>query len=118
MAAQLSHIFKNNLQGRETLLQSLYFCKVVDISLVIYIPKHNKFLMYFENDIVQVDLDKSYLTSPETAVKHAIENVKKMRIKARFLQLENYYTSKLPDIKPNFDFMYCPRCISDLSTKN
>lgn len=33
--------------------------------------------MYFENDIVQVDLDKSYLTSPETAVKHAIEIVKK-----------------------------------------
>ena len=73
--------------------------------------------MYFENDTVQVDLDKSYLTSPETSVKHAIELVKQMGIKAKFLKPENYSTSKPPDIKPNFDFMCCPRCISDLSSK-
>ena len=117
MATQLFHIFRNNPQGRETLLQSLYFCKAVRTSLVIYIPKHTKFLMYFVNDTVQVDLDKSYLTSPETSVKHAIELVKQMGIKAKFLKLENYSTSKPPDIKPNFDFMCCPRCISDLSSK-
>lgn len=73
--------------------------------------------MYFDNNIVQVDLDKSYLKSPETAVKHAIELIKQMGINARFFELENYSTSKLPDIKPNFDFMCCPRCISDLSSK-
>jgi hypothetical protein len=117
VATKLFHIFRNNPQGRETLLQSLYFCKAVEASLLIYIPKNKKFLMYLENDIVQVDLDKSYLTSPETALKHAIELVKKMGLTARFLELENYSTSKLPDIRPNFDFMCCPRSISDLSSK-
>jgi hypothetical protein len=73
--------------------------------------------MYLENNIVQIDLDKSYLTSPETAVKHAMELVKKMGITARFLELENFFASRLPDIKPNFDFMCCPRSISDLSSK-
>jgi len=85
--------------------------------MVIYIPTHKKFLMYLENGIVQVDLDKTYLASPETAIKHAVELVKNMGIKARFLELEKYSPSKLPDIKPKFDFMCCPRSISDLSSK-
>ena len=89
MANQLFHIFRNTPQGRETLLQSLYFCKAVETSLVIYIPKNKKFLMYFENNIVQVDLDKSYLSSPGTAIKHAIELVKKMGVTANFLKTEN-----------------------------
>lgn len=117
MATQLFHIFRNNPQGRETLLQSLYFCETLETSLVVYIPKNKRFLINFENDMVQVDLDNSYLTSPETALKHAIELVKKRRIKARFLELENYSESKLPDIQPDFDFMCCPRSISDLSSK-
>jgi hypothetical protein len=117
VANRLFHIFRNTPQGRETLLQSLYFCKAVETSLVIYIPKNKKFLMYFENNIVQVDLEKSYLSSSETAIKHAIELVKEMGITARFLELENHSASKLPNIKPNFDFMCCPRSISDLSSK-
>ena len=117
MPKKMFHIFRNNPQGRETLLQSLYFCKAVETSLVIYIPEHKKFLMHFGNDTLQVDLDKSYLTSPKTAIKHAIELSNKMRITARFLELENYSASKLPDIRPNFDFMCCPRSISDLSSK-
>ena len=68
MDQQLLHIFRNNPLGRETLLQSLYFCKTMGVAPVIYIPEHTKFLMYFENDVVQVDLDSSYLTSPETAL--------------------------------------------------
>lgn len=117
MSTQLFHIFRNNPQGRETMLQSLYFCKALETSMVIYIPKHKKFLINFENESVQVDLDNSYLKSPETALKHAIELVKERRIKARFLELENYSASRPPDIQPNFDFMCCPRSISDLSSK-
>ena len=55
MAARLFHIFRNNPLGRETLLQSLFFCKMFRTSLVIYIPKHKKFLMSFENDVVKVE---------------------------------------------------------------
>ncbi len=117
MPARLFHVFRNNPFGRETLLQSIYFCKKVGASLIIYIPKHTKFLMHFENDIVRVDLDDSYLTSTDTALKNATEVAEKMGIKARFLDPKHYTTSMLPDIQPNFDFMTCPRSISDLSSK-
>lgn len=117
MPARLFHVFRNNPFGRETLLQSIYFCKKVGASLIIYIPKHTKFLMHFENDIVRVDLDDSYLTSTDTALKNATEVAEKMGIKARFLDPKHYTTSMLPDIQPDFDFMTCPRSISDLSSK-
>jgi len=117
MDQQLLHIFRNNPLGRETLLQSLYFCKTVGASPVIYIPEHTKFLMYFENDVVQVDLDSSYLTSPETALKHATELVEKAGIEPRFLDPKHFTASTLPDIQINFDYMCCPRSVSDLSSK-
>ena len=117
MDAQLFHIFRNTSLGRETLLQSIYFCKKAGASLIIYMPEFTKFLMYFENDVVQIDLDNSYLTSPETALKHAKELLDQGKIKARFLEPKNYTASTLPDIATNFDFMCCPRSISDLSSK-
>ncbi|MBA3018482.1 MAG: universal stress protein [Proteobacteria bacterium] len=117
MDAQLFHIFRNTPLGRETLLQSIYFCKKIGASLIIYIPEFTKFLMYFENDVVQIDLDSSYLTSPETALKHAKELLDQGKIKARFLDPKNFTASTLPDIATNFDFMCCPRSISDLSSK-
>lgn len=117
MDQQLLHIFRNNPFGRETLLQSLYFCKTVDAAPVIYIPKYAKFLMYFENDVVQIDLDNSYLTLPETAVQHATELIEQTGIEPRFLDPKHYTASTLPDIQTNFDYMCCPRSISDLSSK-
>ncbi len=117
MASKLFHIFRNNPQGRETLLQSLFFCKMVETSLVIYIPKHKKFLMNFDNDTVKVDLDKSYLSSPKSARKHASDLVENAGISARFLEFKKHPKTKPPDIRPNFDYMCCPRSISDLSSK-
>ena len=67
MHSQLLHIFRNTPLGRESFMQSLYFCKNVGATPVVHIPQHTKFLMYFDNDVVQVDLDGSYLTDPETA---------------------------------------------------
>jgi hypothetical protein len=117
MDKQLFHIFRNNPLGRETLLQSLYFCKTLGVSPVIYIPRHTKFLMYFENDVIQIDLDGSYLTSPATAKMHATELVEQAGIEPRFLDPKHFTASTLPDIQTNFDFMCCPRSISDLSSK-
>ncbi|MBW2192660.1 MAG: universal stress protein [Deltaproteobacteria bacterium] len=117
MEAQLFHIFRNNPLGRETLLQSIYFCKRLGASLVVYIPKFTKFLMYFDNDVVQVDLDGSYLTSPETARQHATELLDQGGVNSRFLEPKHYTASTLPDIQTNFDFMASPRSISDLSSK-
>ena len=117
MENRLLHIFRNNPFGRETLLQSIYFCNKVGAFPVIYIPKTTKFLMYFDNDVVQVDLDKSYLVSPETALKRATELVEQEGISARFLDPKHYTASTLPDIHTNFDYMCCPRSISDMSSK-
>ena len=117
MNHQLLHIFRNNPLGRETLLQSIYFAKQVKVSPVIYIPKSTKFLMYFENDVVQIDLDDSYLTSPDTAVEHATELLEQAGVEPRFLDPKHYTASTLPDIHTNFDYMSCPRSISDLSSK-
>lgn len=117
MEIRLFHIFRNTPLGRETLLQSIYFCKTMGASLLIYIPEHTKFLMYFENDVVQVDLDASYLTEPHSARRHALELAENGGITPSFLDPKHFTASTLPDIPTNFDFMCCPRSISDLHSK-
>ncbi len=117
MNQQLFHIFRNTPLGRETLLQSLYFCKTLNVMPVIYIPKHTKFLMYFENEVAQIDLDASYLNSPETARQRVTELVSGTGLTPQFIEPKHFTASTLPDIKTDFDFMCCPRSISDLSSK-
>jgi hypothetical protein len=117
MDHQLFHIFRNTPLGRETLLQSLYFCRTVGVTPVLYIPEHTKFLMYFENDVVQVDLDDSYLSAPETAEAHAIALVETAGFEAAFYKPKHFTATTLPDIATQFDFMCCPRSVSDLSSK-
>jgi nucleotide-binding universal stress UspA family protein len=118
METGLLHIFRNTPLGREALLQSAYFCKATGVSLVIYAPALLKFLMYFENDVVQVDLDKSYLTDPPTARAHAVEIVRSLGLsEPEFFAPKNFTTASLPDIPVNFGFMGCPGGISDLSSK-
>jgi len=73
--------------------------------------------MYFSNDAVQVDLDHSYLTSPETAKSHAEDLFNEMGIKPMFYEPKNFTASSLPDISTNFDYLCCPRSVSDLSSK-
>ncbi len=117
MNYKLLHIFRNTPFGRETFLQSLYFCKTINAFPVAYIPKSDKFLMYFSNDAVQVDLDHSYLTSSDTAKGHAEDLFKEMQIKPMFYEPKNFTASTLPDISTNFDYLCCPRSVSDLSSK-
>jgi len=117
MATKLFHIFRNNPLGRETLLQSIYFCKMVGVYLIIYIPNDTKFWLYVGNNAVQVDLDKSYLGSPKTAIKRATELVEENGIMAKFINSANSLDTISPNIHTNFDFMTCPRSISDLSSK-
>ncbi len=117
MNYKLLHIFRNTPFGRETFLQSLYFCKTINAFPVAYIPKSDKFLMYFSNDAVQVDLDHSYLKSPDTAKSHAEDLFNEMEIKPMFYEPKNFTASSLPDIPTNFDYLCCPRSVSDLSSK-
>jgi len=118
MEKRLLHIFRNTPLGREILLQSTYFCKITGVDPIIYVPEFIKFLMYFDNDVVQVDLDDSYLTAHETARDHAVEIVRSQGLpQPDFIEPKNFTASTLPDIPVNFDFMCCPRTITDLSSK-
>lgn len=117
MAAQMLHIFRNTPFGKETLLQSCYFATQLDVPLVVYIPKFTKFLMYFDNDVVQIDLDHSYVTSPHNARDHAVEILDDCGASFSFLDPKQFTATTLPDVPTNFDFMSCPRGISDLSSK-
>lgn len=117
MHANLLHVFRNTPLGRETLMQSLYFCSTLDVGLTIYIPDAVRFLMYFDHDAVQVDLDRSYLNEPETAKARALALAAEAGLKPRFLSTKNRTASNLPDIPTHFTVMCCPRSVSDLSSK-
>jgi len=117
METTLFHIFRNTPLGRETLLQSIFFCRRTNAVPVVYIPEHTKFLMYFENDVVQVDLDASYLTAPHSALAHASELLQAAGIAPRYIEPKNFTASTLPDIPTHFDYMCCPRSISDMTSK-
>ncbi len=117
MQPRLLHIFRNTPFGREILLQSLYFCKTIRAIPHIYIPETTKFLLYFEHDAIQVDLDGSYLRFPESA------SVNLDAITDGFGQIwkREYPLSKtastLPDISTDFEYICCPRVISKEFTK-
>ena len=117
MERRLLHVYRNTPLGRETLLQSLHFCKTLGASLTIYIPESTQFLMYFDHDAVQVDLDSSYLTATESAESRACQLADEFGIKPTFLRPKNYTASQLPDIPTSFHYICCPRSISDLHSK-
>ena len=117
MQDRLLHVFRNTPSGRETLLQSLYFCNTLGVTPHVYIPESTQFLMYFEHDAVQVDLDGSYLTSPRSAADHVAELSEQFGIKPVFMVPKNFTASQLPDVPTTFNYMCCPRTISDMSAK-
>jgi nucleotide-binding universal stress UspA family protein len=90
---------------------------MLDLELTIYIPDAVQFMMYFDNDAVQVDLDQSYLNALDTAVQNAQAIAAEAGLEPRFLHPKNRTTNDLPDIPTQFAFMCCPRSISDLSSK-
>jgi hypothetical protein len=117
MNYKLLHIFRNTPFGRETFLQSLYFCKTIHATPQVYIPKTDKFLMYFSQDAVQVDLDSSYLTDPATVKKHCDDLFEEMELKPLYYEPKNFTASTLPDVSTHFDYLCCPRSVSDVSSK-
>lgn len=115
--SKLLHIFRNTPLGRETFLQSIYFSRALGVNLNVYIPKTKKFLMYFEHDTVQVDLDDSYMSNEENAVKHVRQILEMQNFTAEFVEPEQYTASNLPDLPTDYEYMTCPRSISDKVSK-
>ncbi|MCK5825581.1 MAG: universal stress protein [Desulfuromusa sp.] len=99
-------------------MQSAYSCQKLKLSLDIFIPEDQKFLFYFSGDVVQIDLDKSYLFDPETAKKHAEETLSQdSRLEYQFIRHESYTGTGLPDLPTDFSLMTCPRSITDVSSR-
>ena len=117
MTSDLFHVYRNTPLGRETLLQSIYFCRTLDVGLTVYVPETTRFMMYFDYDAVQVDLDRSYLTGPDTAMERVRGLAADAGVNVRFMTPRNRTASDLPDIPPQFAFMSCPRSVADLSAK-
>ncbi len=117
MKQDMLHIYRNTPFGRETLLQSIYFAQTLDLKLHIYIPDQKKFLMYFEQEAIQIDLDSSYLKDFKNTRTNLENILADQKMTAFFYQPKDYTASNLPDISSNFSFMCCPRAISDLSSK-
>jgi len=116
MSRELLHIFRNSPFGRETLLQSAYFCQQLGLSMAIYVPREAQFVMYFEHAVVTIDLDRSYLRSPRTAEERAREVVAAAGLETRFLK-PSKGAGGLPELRSDFSYMCCPRSVSDRSSR-
>jgi hypothetical protein len=117
MHTNLFHVFRNTPLGRETLMQSIYFCQTLDLELAVYIPEAVRFMMYFDYEAVQVDLDRSYVNDAATAMDRVRAVTADAGLKPRFVNPTHRTASNLPDIPTHFAFMCCPRSISDVSSK-
>ena len=119
MNHRLLHIYRNTPLGRETLLQSIHFCKTLNLSLGIYIPESKRFLMCCgsENRKFPIDLDESYFFSPESALPHAKELTENKGAKPIWINPENDIVKSYPKIQDSFEFMCCPRCIKEPLSK-
>ncbi|MGD9364314.1 MAG: universal stress protein [Desulfobacteraceae bacterium] len=113
------HIYRHTPLGRETLLQSIHFCKMLNLSLSIYIPESKRFLMCCGNESsgLQIELDKSYFVTPESALTHAKELTENEGTKPHWIIPQNDTVKNYPKIPGPFEFMCCPRCIKEPLSK-
>jgi nucleotide-binding universal stress UspA family protein len=116
MDKPLLHVFRNTPMGRETLLLSVYLCRQLKLPLDIYLPKEKRFLFYFDSAAVQVDLDASYLSYPESARQRAEELMQGLG-QCRFIEAKSYTATELPDLPTGFSLMTCPRSMSDQTSR-
>ena len=111
------HVFRNTPFGRETLLQSAYLCRRLQLPLSVYLPPFKRFLFYFDPDVLQVDLDASYLSDPTTAQEHVREILAFHQVEYSLVKPRSKTASDLPDLPIHFSIMTCPRSMSDDTRK-
>lgn len=104
------HVYQDTPRGREALQQTAFFCRIMGAAPVVYIPESSRFLMYFENRVVQVDLEGGHWgkRERERAQSRAAEILADAGLDARFLEVRHRTTPALPDIPVDFDYMACP----------
>lgn len=117
MNKNLFHVYRNTSMGRETYLHSLYFCKMLNIGLTVYIPASTHFSLDLDSEMIRIDLDESYLTAPESAPDRVQKLAALDGIDVTIFYPEPSPGSGLSGSRQDFSFMTCPRSISDLSSK-
>ncbi len=117
MKGELLHVFRNTPYGREILERSIHACRLSGRKLAIYLPESPRFLMYFEGAIATVNLDREFLRNREGARDYLEGALGREGIEWRLLEIRSYTRKVLPEIPTDFDFMTCPRSLTDLSTR-
>lgn len=112
---RILHVYRNTPLGRETLLGAAYLCRRTGMQLAVHIPREERFTLNFDRDLVEVQLDSSYLISPETAELHARELVEAQGLALRLVEPSHRVASTLPELPSSFDMMTCPRSLSESS---
>ena len=114
MTRRMLHIFRNTPVGRETLLQSAYFCaRQPELRLHVYIPAQPRFQISFQDEDVLVHLDGSYLSYPATARAHAEQIVSTTGAAYEFYSPAERGAQDIPEIHADWTFMAVPRSITE-----
>lgn len=117
MAIQIFHVFRNNPLGKETLRQAADFAKRINGELNVYVPEHDRFMLYFDYEAVEVSLGKSYLYSIETAHAHMNPILDEMGVAAKLVHVKTKTGSNLPDIETGFDIISLPKVMTEAKGK-
>jgi nucleotide-binding universal stress UspA family protein len=113
MNLDVLHVFRNTPLGEETLRQAADFVKKVNSKLHVYIPKFDRFLMYFKDDIVEIKLDKSYLYFTDTAEHDMRKVLDNVGIEATVVEHQTSTAANLPDVPTEFDLFSLPRIMTE-----
>lgn len=120
MKTTLLHIFRNSPMGRESLMQSAYFCKQqFGLSLTVFIPKSMELSLDIESGRhpLTILLDGSYVAYPETARKHAEQILSEVNCAYEFYAPDKFIDHKTPVLPGTWAIMACPRVISEQSAR-
>jgi nucleotide-binding universal stress UspA family protein len=117
MRRKLLHVYRNTALGRETLLQSAWFCRQTGCRLEVYVPRHPQLLLYLERAVATVTLDSSYLRDPDSAEQRARSIASELRIAMELVEPSGFTTETLPNLKGEYAFMACPRSMSERSSR-
>ncbi|NOZ78601.1 MAG: hypothetical protein GXP48_05370 [Acidobacteria bacterium] len=106
------HVFRNTPVGRETLLGALHLCSMTGMQLYLYRPEVPRFTLQFEDELIEVPLDASYVQDHRTAKRHAEELCAGKRSTIHWIKTHHQLASTLPVIPDDFDLMTCPHSLA------
>ncbi len=110
---RILHVYRNTPLGRETLIGAAYLCRRTGMQLSVSIPHQDRFALNFDQDLVEIQLDKSYLSSPDTAVERAQTLLESQGQPLRLVEPTHKVASTLPELPADFHMMTSPRSVSD-----